>query len=70
MPGAAKRVLVTGHDGYIGPVMVRVLREAGHVVTGLDTLYFRGYTFGPDGPAIPALVKDTRDISAATMAGE
>jgi nucleoside-diphosphate-sugar epimerase len=33
-------VLVTGHQGYIGAVLVRVLRAAGHAVTGLDTGYF------------------------------
>lgn len=34
------RVLVTGHDGYIGSVMVKVLRAAGHEVLGLDSYYF------------------------------
>jgi nucleoside-diphosphate-sugar epimerase len=30
------RVLVAGDQGYIGAVMVPVLREAGHQVDGLD----------------------------------
>ena len=28
------RVLVTGHDGYIGAVMVPILRDAGHLKQG------------------------------------
>ena len=31
------RVLVTGHDGYIGTVMVPLLQRAGHEVHGLDS---------------------------------
>ena len=31
------RVLVTGHLGYIGTVMVPMLLKAGHQVIGLDS---------------------------------
>lgn len=34
------RVLVTGWSGYIGPVVTRALRDAGHWVIGLDTGWF------------------------------
>ncbi|MHB1218720.1 MAG: NAD-dependent epimerase/dehydratase family protein, partial [Alphaproteobacteria bacterium] len=34
-------ILVTGHQGYIGPILVRLCKEAGHKVTGLDTGYFK-----------------------------
>ena len=30
------RVLVTGHNGYIGSVMTPLLAQAGHDVVGLD----------------------------------
>ncbi|MCC6311343.1 MAG: SDR family oxidoreductase [Trueperaceae bacterium] len=33
-------VLVTGFAGYLGPVIVRRLKEAGHTVIGLDTGWF------------------------------
>ena len=36
------RVLVTGHDGYIGHVLVPMLQSAGHEVTGLDSGLFDG----------------------------
>jgi nucleoside-diphosphate-sugar epimerase len=35
------RVLLTGHNGYIGSVMVRVLAQAGHDVVGVDAYFFR-----------------------------
>ena len=34
------KILMTGHDGYIGSVMKHVLEEAGHEVIGLDMFYF------------------------------
>ncbi len=35
------RILITGHCGYIGPVMTRLFHAAGHEVAGFDTGYFR-----------------------------
>jgi len=40
------RVLLTGHKGYIGVVLTRMLLEAGHEVHGLDSDLFRRCTFG------------------------
>ena len=47
------RVLVTGHQGYLGTVMVPILQAAGHDVTGLDSGFFADCVLGPaaDGPA-------------------
>ena len=44
------RVLVTGHNGYIGSVLVPVLERAGHEVFGVDSDLFAACTFGPDRP--------------------
>lgn len=63
------KVLVTGHAGYIGSVMVRVLMAAGHSVTGCDTGYFEGCEFGDGHCQLPALRRDIRDLDESTLAG-
>ena len=35
-----KRVLITGHNGYIGSVMAPYFAQAGYEVAGIDTGYF------------------------------
>jgi len=45
------RVLVTGHDGYIGAVMVPWLQRAGHDVIGLDSHLFEGCDLGSHRPS-------------------
>lgn len=62
------KVLVTGHNGYIGSVMVRMLGTAGHEVVGLDTRFFDGCTLGADEVSIPEIRKDIRDATAADLA--
>jgi nucleoside-diphosphate-sugar epimerase len=57
------KVLVTGHDGYIGAVLVPLLVEAGHEVVGLDTCLFEACTFGVRPPSIPTMRLDIRDAS-------
>src|SRR3712207_1915940 len=37
---AAVRILVTGHDGYIGSVLVPLLLERGHEPIGVDTCFY------------------------------
>jgi len=63
------KVIVTGHHGYIGSVMVDVLSRAGHDVTGLDTFLYDGCDFGPDAPSIPFRCKDVRDVTPADLRG-
>ena len=46
------KVLVTGHDGYIGTVLTPLLLAAGHEPHGLDTSLFANHAFGeiPERP--------------------
>jgi nucleoside-diphosphate-sugar epimerase len=62
-----ERILVTGHNGYIGSVMVPVLVEAGYAVVGYDTGYFRECTIIPDTCEVPTIKKDIRDLSAQDL---
>jgi nucleoside-diphosphate-sugar epimerase len=62
------RVLVTGHDGYIGTSAVPLFRAAGHDVVGLDSYLYRGCGIGePD--AIAALELDIRDARPEHLRG-
>jgi nucleoside-diphosphate-sugar epimerase len=65
------RVVVTGHKGYIGTVMVPMLQAAGHEVTGYDSDLYARCTY-PEGGAIasiPEIVKDVRDAEPADFRG-
>ncbi|MGH2587586.1 MAG: NAD-dependent epimerase/dehydratase family protein [Dehalococcoidia bacterium] len=64
-----KRVLITGHTGYIGSVMTPLFLDAGHEVVGLDTGYFRDCTLVPDRAAVPAIDKDLRDVEVGDLEG-
>ena len=64
------KVLVTGHDGYIGRVLVPLFQDAGHEVTGLDSHLFEDCGFGAD-TAVPANVLrlDIRDVKPEHLEG-
>jgi nucleoside-diphosphate-sugar epimerase len=65
------RVLVTGHNGYIGTVMVPLLEAAGHEVSGLDTDFFEPCLL-PGQPVprrVPSLHKDLRDVEVRDLQG-
>jgi len=66
------RVLVTGHLGYIGTVMVPMLLEAGHQVTGLDSDLYSRCTFAEGGSirSVPEMIKDIRDIAERDLHGQ
>jgi nucleoside-diphosphate-sugar epimerase len=65
------KVLVTGHRGYIGTVMVPMLLAAGHAVTGCDTDLYADCTYAPGGAiaSIPDLGSDVRDIGMDALRG-
>ncbi len=63
------RVLITGHEGYIGSVMAPWLAAAGIEVHGVDSGLFAGCDFGPPPPPIPARRLDLRDVGPADLEG-
>jgi nucleoside-diphosphate-sugar epimerase len=68
------RVLVTGHKGYIGSIMVPMLQAKGYDVVGLDNDLFDGCLFGTKSacngiPEIPYIRKDIRDIESSDLKG-
>ena len=63
------RVLLTGHDGYIGTVLAPILQAAGHDVTGLDAGLFSACEVGPQPPAPPSRRLDVRDVRVMDVAG-
>ncbi len=63
------RVMLTGHDGYIGAVMSQCLLDAGHEVVGLDSHLFENCTFGDYESPIPCLRLDIRDVGRDDLEG-
>ncbi|MBC7907749.1 MAG: SDR family oxidoreductase [Rhodospirillaceae bacterium] len=65
------RVLVTGHLGYVGPIVLRQLKEAGHWVAGLDCGYFRDCTDAHAALTRPdrEWIADIRDMGAEVVRG-
>lgn len=63
------RVLITGHNGYIGSVMAPMVQAAGHDVVGLDTFLFERGTFGQDAAEIDAMRMDLRDVQVSDLRG-
>jgi nucleoside-diphosphate-sugar epimerase len=64
------RILVTGHRGYIGSVLVDVLNAAGHDVVGIDSELYDECTFGSEVPnGFSTIGRDIRDLSCADLEG-
>lgn len=63
------RVLVTGHAGYIGTVLVPMLQEAGFDVVGLDTGLFDHHAPFVEQPTVAAIHLDIRDVRSEHLQG-
>ena len=64
------RVLVTGHNGYIGSVMVPLLQAAGHEVVGLDSDWFEPCLLeGRPAAPVPSIHKDLREVERQDLEG-
>jgi nucleoside-diphosphate-sugar epimerase len=65
-----KEILVTGHEGFIGALLVKLLNEKGYHVTGLDTGFFDSdcELFKADRE-LKVINKDIRDLNKADLEG-
>jgi nucleoside-diphosphate-sugar epimerase len=63
------RVLITGHDGYIGTRITPMFLDAGHDVVGLDSFLYEGCTLGSEPLEVPAIRKDVRDVTREDLDG-
>lgn len=65
------KVLITGHLGYIGSVMVPMVQAAGHEVTGYDANLYKRCIFAEGGTVadVPSIIKDVRDVTPKDLEG-
>jgi nucleoside-diphosphate-sugar epimerase len=63
------KVLVTGHQGYIGTILMPLLSAAGHEITGLDSGLFSHANLGPAPSATRELRMDVRDVDESHIEG-
>ncbi len=65
----AKRILMTGSNGYLGSVMAPWLTKAGYEVVGLDAAYFADCTLGPDNGQPATVHRDLRELRPSDVEG-
>ena len=63
------RILITGHHGYIGTLLVPMAQRAGHDVVGLDSDLFVPCVFGEAPAEVESIRKDVRDVEVADLEG-
>ena len=71
MSGAIEmKLLVTGSEGYIGSLLVEILMQHGHDVTGLDTGFYRdGQLYNGVKRAVCQIKKDIRRVTSDDVRG-
>ena len=61
------KILVTGNQGYIGSVLVPMLQQKGHEVTGFDIGYYKDCLLYDDQVIVKQISKDIRDVSMSDL---
>ena len=61
------RVLITGHKGYIGSLLVPMLLADGYEVVGLDSDLYRSCTFTSGMVDVPSIEKEVRDVEIGDL---
>jgi nucleoside-diphosphate-sugar epimerase len=65
-----KEILVTGHEGFIGSLLVKLLIEKGYRVTGLDTNFFNSdCELFNEKDEVKTIKKDIRQINETDLQG-
>jgi len=62
-------ILVTGNLGYIGSVLVPLLKSQDHQVVGLDCGYFAECLLSPVDQSFKQIIKDIRDVEKNDLDG-
>jgi nucleoside-diphosphate-sugar epimerase len=63
------KVLVTGHNGYIGPHLIELLHKNGDEVIGLDINLFDGCAWDSYEKPDKEIIKDVRDVTKEDLEG-
>jgi nucleoside-diphosphate-sugar epimerase len=64
---AIRRILVTGHEGYIGSVLTSHLVAEGYEVVGLDAGYFADCTLVQPDAGVASIGRDIRHVSVGAL---
>jgi nucleoside-diphosphate-sugar epimerase len=63
------KVMVTGHQGYVGSVLVPMLLEKNYDVVGYDSGYFSENLIGNFNEDYQSIIKDIRDVGLDDLKG-
>ena len=65
------KILITGNNGYIGPVMTKIMMQNDYEVIGLDSNFYENCDFFKADIYVPSkqIVKDIRDITEQDIEG-